>query len=349
MMDKKSPHYDKKEYWDKRFQDEEEYDWLSCYAVLRDVIKHFVGKDQRILILGCGNSQLGHEMYEDGYKCITNVDYSQVVIDKMASKYPTMRWCCGDVRNLLLRESNENPEHEGTAAQGLFMANSFDCAIEKATLDALLVNEKSMWSISPGGQRDIEMVLRGVYDILGPDGVFLSMSFHLPHFRLPTYYKVGVPWALGHMEIQGKSLPFYCYSMKKGETQDPKSKDFDEQPLWLVFLASTGFPLASLCALSLLIGMSLAMGTGPFKSCKFQPYASPAARGRETKEPSKHSKAKSKQSKLKSKHSKKSKSKQSKSKLSSKSVQPSAKKGNKRIRDTVSEMESKRRRGLPSK
>ena len=35
---------------------------------------------------GCGNSRLSEEMYEDGYRSITNIDISRVVVDQMAAR-----------------------------------------------------------------------------------------------------------------------------------------------------------------------------------------------------------------------------------------------------------------------
>ena len=48
---------------------------------------------------GCGNSELSGDLYEDGYKNITNIDYSPVVISNMVQKYqhmPNMKWEVGD-------------------------------------------------------------------------------------------------------------------------------------------------------------------------------------------------------------------------------------------------------------
>jgi len=35
-------------------------------------------------VIGCGNSTLSARLYEEGYHNLVNVDYSAVVIDKMA-------------------------------------------------------------------------------------------------------------------------------------------------------------------------------------------------------------------------------------------------------------------------
>ena len=50
---------------------------------------------------GCGNSRLSEEMHEDGYKNITNIDISRVVVDQMAARCHALEgmscaWpCCG--------------------------------------------------------------------------------------------------------------------------------------------------------------------------------------------------------------------------------------------------------------
>ena len=40
-----------------------------------------------ILNIGCGNSKLAEEMYEDGYTSITSVDISDIVIEQMQEYY----------------------------------------------------------------------------------------------------------------------------------------------------------------------------------------------------------------------------------------------------------------------
>jgi 2-polyprenyl-3-methyl-5-hydroxy-6-metoxy-1,4-benzoquinol methylase len=40
------------------------------------------------LIIGCGNSNLGIDMKNDGFENIVNIDYSEVVINKMKNKDP---------------------------------------------------------------------------------------------------------------------------------------------------------------------------------------------------------------------------------------------------------------------
>jgi 2-polyprenyl-3-methyl-5-hydroxy-6-metoxy-1,4-benzoquinol methylase len=80
----------------------------------------------KILMIGCGNSKLSEQMYNDGYTSMVNVDISDVVIDKMREKYkeshPEMVWRVADARNL--------EDASGT----------YDCAFDKGTVDALMSN-----------------------------------------------------------------------------------------------------------------------------------------------------------------------------------------------------------------
>lgn len=74
------------------------------------------------------------DMYNAGYQSITNIDYSSVCIGTMRGRYsdcPSMTWHQMDIRRLS------------------FPDVSFDVILEKATLDAILVEEKSQWQISP--------------------------------------------------------------------------------------------------------------------------------------------------------------------------------------------------------
>jgi len=56
----------------------------------------------RILILGCGNSNFGVNLYNKGYENIVNVDISDVCIKKMSQlhKEKKMEWIISDAKDL---------------------------------------------------------------------------------------------------------------------------------------------------------------------------------------------------------------------------------------------------------
>ena len=87
------------------------------------------------------------EMYLDGFHNITNLDYSEVVIQNMHDKHAdmdTMKWVVMDMLDMT------------------FIDGSFDVIIEKGTLDAMLVGEKDPWFMSDEGEDMMECILTQV-------------------------------------------------------------------------------------------------------------------------------------------------------------------------------------------
>lgn len=60
---------------------------LQRYSGLKAWISQYVRKDDNILMVGCGNSRLSEDMFDNGYTTITNIDISRVVIDQMITRY----------------------------------------------------------------------------------------------------------------------------------------------------------------------------------------------------------------------------------------------------------------------
>lgn len=59
-------------------RDNGDFDWFKKYS---DISQHLAplipNKDARILMLGCGNSTLSRDMYDDGYHNILNIDVNE--------------------------------------------------------------------------------------------------------------------------------------------------------------------------------------------------------------------------------------------------------------------------------
>ena len=121
------------EYWDNRFGNEESFEWLQTWDAFGETLMkllddHFPNidrKDINVLVVGCGTNDLGPHLFNAGWKKLTNLDFSGVLIDKMKSTY-------------------SSPEYEGMCwTQGnclhlkKYKDGSFDAIIDKATLDAI--------------------------------------------------------------------------------------------------------------------------------------------------------------------------------------------------------------------
>ena len=81
-------HYGQLEYWDDRYSKRiEPFDWYQTYSDLKEIITPYLEKENKILNVGCGNSTMSEEMYNDGYENITNIDFSSKAISQMEERY----------------------------------------------------------------------------------------------------------------------------------------------------------------------------------------------------------------------------------------------------------------------
>lgn len=85
MEPEHNSHYANADYWEQRFQKEEQYDWLGTLTHFKEDLfgRHpqlLERKHQPMLILGCGNSLLSYELQQLGFSDITSIDYSPTVI-----------------------------------------------------------------------------------------------------------------------------------------------------------------------------------------------------------------------------------------------------------------------------
>lgn len=114
------------------------------------------GQLPAVLMLGCGSSRLSELLYEAGYHHITNVDFSPLVIASMQentrSACPTLQWLVADVTHM-----------------PAIASSSFDVAIDKGTLDAIM--SATEWQTSaPAMGAEVHRVLK-------PGGLWLLCSF----------------------------------------------------------------------------------------------------------------------------------------------------------------------------
>ena len=146
--------YKNKEYWDLRFQEEKQYEWLESFATLKDHILEYIRPEDSILVIGCGSSSLSSDLYNAGFCNVTSLDYSEVVINNLKDIHsavrPEMCWVCADMREL------QSTFPERTADK-----NAFDVVIDKAGMDALLTDEKSAWHPSATTIEDCHCVFSG--------------------------------------------------------------------------------------------------------------------------------------------------------------------------------------------
>ncbi|GMT00915.1 hypothetical protein PENTCL1PPCAC_23089 [Pristionchus entomophagus] len=207
--------YADKDYWESRFEKESHYEWLAGFDSYREVLLKYLPPDQSILHIGCGSSDLSMRLYELGFKNITNVDYSETLISSRKEQFPEMEWICDDITSL-----------------SEIKDGSFDIVLEKATIEALLVKEKSAWSPSSSALSTIDSVWTAIDRVLKKGGLFLSISFTQPHFRIPALLR-NPKWNI-ETDSFGEFFHFFVYVCRKGEDNREMMERYSKiAPDWL--------------------------------------------------------------------------------------------------------------------
>ncbi|CAG9335385.1 ECE2 [Blepharisma stoltei] len=198
MEPENNSEYLNKEYWERRYENEETYDWLLRYPQVKEDISPYITPEDKILVLGCGNSKFSEDLYLDGYRNITNIDISQIVIDKMQEKHqdkPEMRWLVMNMLNMTF-----NPEE-------------FDVVIDKATMDVLQCDIEDVWDPSDEVKSRISQFYQNVYQVLKNQKHLLQISFDQPHFR--RKFVDTSKWNLSEKTLDKGGLPYFLYTLQK--------------------------------------------------------------------------------------------------------------------------------------
>jgi ubiquinone/menaquinone biosynthesis C-methylase UbiE len=189
--------YRTREYWESRYAKETRpsYEWFMDYTRIKPLIMPYLNESSEIMDLGCGNSELAINMYNDNFRNVTSVDFSETVIDKAQNKYPHLKWLVQDMRKMTL-----------------VCDSSMDLIIDKGGLDALFAENSNPWEPSESVINDVTDTINEVHRVLKPKGVFISISLGQPHFRKRHLQAANKNLIL----TESKDLGFYfCYVMIK--------------------------------------------------------------------------------------------------------------------------------------
>ncbi|KAF8967722.1 S-adenosyl-L-methionine-dependent methyltransferase [Flammula alnicola] len=202
VLPAKNEQYGTKEYWDQRYSEEgegESFDWFKSYADLAELLHVFIpNKSSKILMLGCGNSRLSEDMWGDGYRNIVNTDYSKILIDQMKKRHsllrPEMEWHEMDVRSLVFEDE------------------TFDVAIDKGTMDAMMTVKGDVWDPPQQVIDDCTQEVDETLRVLRKGGIFIYLTFGQPHFRRRYLQRQGTTLEIKQL---GEAFHYYLYILRK--------------------------------------------------------------------------------------------------------------------------------------
>lgn len=180
--------YGKISFWDDYYAKEmEPFEWYYGYLCYKEIITDYIPRHWKVMIAGCGNSNIIEDMVFDGYESVIGADISRVVISQL-----TVR--CKDLPQASFFQGNmcdtDLPEE------------SVDAIIDKCLFDSLLCSATTVVTTA--------QYLNEVVRLLSPGGVFIMITNGNPEERLPQlmqedldepYYK---PW---NIDCQAISKP----------------------------------------------------------------------------------------------------------------------------------------------
>eukprot|EP00744_Colponema_vietnamica_P006587 GILI01009551.1.p1 GENE.GILI01009551.1~~GILI01009551.1.p1 ORF type:complete len:225 (+),score=68.14 GILI01009551.1:68-742(+) len=187
------PEYGKSDYWDERYKaNDTTFDWFVSYEPLKDLIQSIVRHDHKVLVVGCGNSRLSPQLYDNGYHTITNIDISEVVIQQMKTRYKEldrMEWLKMDAMRMEFPDS------------------SFDVIIDKGTVDSLLCGSNSF--------HNVYQMNKNVARVLKKGGRYIVITYGMPDTRIDHYRRRRL-----HFDVEHKTVDKPVFSSDASPTSN---------------------------------------------------------------------------------------------------------------------------------
>ncbi|OTF77963.1 Nup188-like protein [Euroglyphus maynei] len=149
------------------------FEWYGNYEEIKTILLQYLKPSDNFLVIGCGNSTLSVDLFDDGYENNTSIDISEIVINKMISKYKSngirekLQFECMDI--MQMRYANE----------------SFNIVLDKGTLDAICSDNV-----------DIDKIFTQISRVLKYFGRYICVSLLQEHVleKLLSWFTANQNW-----------------------------------------------------------------------------------------------------------------------------------------------------------
>ena len=184
------------------------FEWYGEWSDVQEIVTAYVplaasdaAAGDHTLVIGCGNSTTSEEMFAQGYRRVTSIDFSDIVIAEMREKTQ------GVVRA------------EAAAAAWLrfekmdmlnmtFEAAHFNMVFDKGALDALMSDETKR------SAKDAAQLFKEIDRVSGPGGAYVCVTLAQKHIMAALFRHFAAPGS-------GWTLHIHGYSTKIGSALCP--------------------------------------------------------------------------------------------------------------------------------
>ncbi|KAJ8376359.1 hypothetical protein SKAU_G00069390 [Synaphobranchus kaupii] len=219
LLPRTAEEFSSAEYWERFFRrrGDKAFEWYGDYNQLCGVLHKYIKPRDQVLVVGCGNSELSEQLYDVGYRQLTNIDISETVVTHMnqrnAERRPGLAFLQAD------------------ATQTSFEGGSFQVALDKGTLDAMAAQEEGALA---------RRMLGEVARVLAVGGRYVCVSLAQEHV---------VKMAVEHFFKEGWAVRLHCLGSQEGEERGDSSS-FSLPVFVLVctkFRQPPPFPVLEMC------------------------------------------------------------------------------------------------------
>ncbi|KAL1022484.1 hypothetical protein UPYG_G00028340 [Umbra pygmaea] len=216
LLPRTAEEFSSAEYWERFFKKrgEKAFEWYGDYNKLCGVLHKYIKPRDKVLVVGCGNSELSEQLFDVGYRNLTNIDISETVINNMNQKNAKQR---PDLTFQTV-DATQTPYEDG----------SFQAALDKGTLDAMASQEEGALA---------ERMLTEVGRVLGVGGRYVCVTLA---------QESVIKMAVEHFAQVGWAVRLHCLG-------DPESQEDSSFALPVFVLVCTKFrqpmpmPILEMC------------------------------------------------------------------------------------------------------
>ncbi|KAM3668140.1 eEF1A lysine and N-terminal methyltransferase [Ammospiza maritima maritima] len=192
-------------YWDRFFRQrgQRPFEWYGAFPELCPVLHKYVRPRDKVLVVGCGNSELSEQMYDVGMcQDIVNIDLSAAAVRQMrersASARPGVSYLLMDMLHMDFPDAH------------------FQVVLDKGTLDALLTDEEEATLAKA------EQMFAEISRVLQVGGRYLCVSLAQAHvLKKAVEYFSQEGWVVRVHQVGSSGdkqqfvLPVFVYVMTK--------------------------------------------------------------------------------------------------------------------------------------